>query len=119
MSLRLQIIILVCFIIALIGILALCKKKRMDLRQALPWMVAIIILIIFDIFPVLLTWLANLMGIGSPMNMMMFFGFAFLLIIILILTMNISKLMKKTTRLTQELGILRAELEKEKKKSEE
>ncbi len=116
MSLRLQIILLVCFVIALIGILALCKKKKMDLRQALPWILAIIILIIFDIFPILLAKLAQLMGIGSPMNMMMLFGFAFLLVIIILLTSNISRLVKRTTKLTQEIAILRAELEKEKKK---
>lgn len=116
MSLRLQIILLVCFVIALIGILALCKKKKMDLRQALPWILAIIILIIFDIFPILLVKLAQLMGIGSPMNMMMLFGFAFLLVIIILLTSNISRLVKRTTKLTQEIAILRAELEKEKKK---
>ena len=114
MSLRLQIIILICFAIALLVIINMCRKKKMDLRQGLPWMVAIIILIIFDIFPILLTKLAELMGIGSPMNMMMFFGFAFLLIIIVVLTSNISKLNKKTTRLTQEVAILKAELEKEK-----
>ena len=112
MTLKLQIILLVCFVLALLFILNLCRKKKMDLRQGVPWMGALVVVIIFDLFPWLLNSLTKLLGIGSPVNMMVFFGFAFLLIIILIMTVNISKLIKKTTKLTQEVAMLKNEIDK-------
>ena len=115
MTLKLQIILAVALLIVLILLINQVRKEKLDLKYALPWMTLLVGLLIIDMFPGITEWLAGVMGITLPINMLMLLGLAFSVTIIFFLTAMMSKEIDKQKQLTQELGLLTkrvAELEK-------
>ena len=82
MNIRLQIIIAIILIIALCVIVNMIRKKRLELRYALAWLIVGVGTLVLDCFPILTTKLAELIGVASPINMLFFLGFCFSLVII-------------------------------------
>lgn len=80
------------------------RRGKIDLRYALPWLALGMCLLILDIFPGIPGWLARLMGIELPINMLFFFGFCFSLIIIFLLTMSLSRMTVKIKQLSPGAG---------------
>ena len=103
MNIRLQIIIAVIIIVALGFIINMIRKKSLELRYALAWL--IVGVGVLDIFPELMTKLAAMLGIYSPVNMLFFLGFCFSLVIIFILTVAVSRMSIRIKNLTQELAL--------------
>ena len=112
MNIRLQIVIGVIIVGMLFIIANMVRKKKIDLRYALSWICLAVLLLILDIFPHIMEKLAELIGIKTPSNMVFFLGFILLVIVIYSLTASVSRLSNKTKRLTQELALLREELER-------
>ena len=112
MNIRLQIVIGVIIVGMLFIIANMVRKKKIDLRYALSWICLAVLLLILDIFPNIMEKLAELIGIKTPSNMVFFLGFILLVIVIYSLTASVSRLSNKTKRLTQELALLREELER-------
>lgn len=115
MTLKLQIILAVALLIVFILLINQVRKEKLDLKYALPWMTLLVGLLIIDMFPGITEWLAGVMGITLPINMLMLLGLAFSVTIIFFLTAMMSKEIDKQKQLTQELGLLRkrvTELEK-------
>ena len=106
MSLRLQIIVGVLIALSMIVIVNMVRKKKLNLRYALVWLIVGCVVLLFDLFPQLLDIVTNLLGIGVPVNMLFFLGFAFSLLIIFSLTVSVSRLSDKVKRLTQEIALL-------------
>ncbi len=106
MTVRLQILIAVVAVMALLYIGNLVRVRRLELKYALIWFLVCFLLLIFDLVPGVLNWLTELLGITLPINMLFFLGFGFLLMIIFSQTMVISNLTRKVKRLTQETGML-------------
>ena len=105
MSLKLQIIIAVFIVVSLIVVINMIRKKSLELRYALAWLLVGVGVLIFDMVPGLVEWLARLLGIASPVNMLFFLGFCFSLIIIFVLTIAVSRMSKKIKDLVQELAL--------------
>lgn len=105
MSLKIQIIIAMAVIIALVVIVNMIRRKALELRYALAWLGVGAGILILDMFPALLEKIAQLMGIGSPTNMLFFLGFCFSLGIIFVLTVAVSRMSIKIKDLTQELAL--------------
>lgn len=121
MTLKLQIILAVALLIVFILLINQVRKEKLDLKYALPWMTLLVGLLIIDLFPGITEWLAGVMGITLPINMLMLLGLAFSVTIIFFLTAMMSKEIDKQKQLAQELGLLRkrvAELEKSIKQEE-
>lgn len=115
MTLKLQIILTVTLLIVFIMLINQVRKEKLDLKYALPWMALLAGLLIIDLFPGITEWMAGVMGITLPINMLMLLGLAFSVTIIFFLTAMMSKEIDKQKQLTQELGLLTkrvAELEK-------
>ena len=106
MTIKLQIVIAIIDIIALLYIGNMVRKRRLELKYALVWFLVAVLLLIFDIFPRLLNGLTSLLGIALPINMLFFLGFGFTLMIIFSQTIVISNLTRKDKRLTQEIALL-------------
>ena len=104
MNIRLQIIVAIILIIALCVIVNMIRKKRLELRYALAWLIVVGTLVL-DCFPILTTELAELIGVASPINMLFFLGFCFSLVIIFVLTVAISRVSIRMKQLTQELAL--------------
>ena len=105
MSVKIQIIIAVLIICALIVIIDLIRKKRLELSYALSWLLVGIGVLILDVFPQLIKTISEKIGIVSPVNMLFFFGFCFSLVIIFVLTIAVSKLSIKIKQLAQQIAI--------------
>lgn len=105
MNMRIQIIVAVIVILALCVIVNMIRKKRLELRYALAWLMVGIGTLVLDCFPNLITWLAKKVGIASPVNMLFFFGFCFSLMIIFVLTISVSRMSIRIKQLAQELAL--------------
>lgn len=106
MTVKLQLIIAIVVVIAILYIGNMVRKKKLELKYALVWFLVAVLLLIFDVFPGLLNGMTNLMGITLPINMLFFLGFIFVLMIVFSQTIIISNLTRKDKRLTQEIALL-------------
>lgn len=105
MSIKLQIIIAIIIIMALCVIVNMIRKKRLELRYALAWLIVGVGVLVLDCFPELINWLAKTLGIASPINMLFFMGFCFSLMIIFVLTVAVSRSSIRIKQLAQELAL--------------
>ena len=110
MTLRLQIIVLTCMVLAAMYIINLVRKKKMDFKYALGWLFIILCIFILTVWPSLLDILARVLGIASPMNMLFFFGFCFAVMVIFSLSITISHLSDRVKKLSQEIAIIRKDM---------
>ena len=105
MTLKLQIIVGISIALALLIVLSMVRNRKLELKYALIWLGAGIAILLFDCFPGLMNWLAQRMGIASPVNMLFLLGFIFSLIIIFVLTVVVSRLSVRVKDLAQELAL--------------
>lgn len=111
MSFKLQIIIALIILVFLGILINMIRKNKLDLKYALSWILLGIGILVFDLFPILTSLMASLLGIGVPVNMLFFLGFCFSLLIIFSLTVAVSRLSWRVTKLTQELALLKKQLD--------
>lgn len=119
MSVRIQIVIAFFTILALAVIVNMIRKKRLELRYALIWLIIGIGVLILDCFPNLISHLAKILGIGLPMNMLFFVGFCFTLMILFVLTVAVSRMSIRIKSLTQEMALYEHEKNQDQKESED
>lgn len=110
MTVKAQIILIVIFLIGLFLSINSVRKKKMQLKYALPWILCSIVLTIFAAIPGLLQGLAELMGIHSPVNMIFFLGFVFFLCIAFVQSITISKTAAQLRQLTQAVALMEKRL---------
>lgn len=115
MNLKVQIIVAAIIIVALIVVINMIRKNRLELKYALSWLVVGIALLILIVFPVIMQVLASAMGIAVPTNMIFFFGFCFLIIILFTLTIALSRMAVRIKRLAQTVALLEKKLKEENK----
>lgn len=111
MTLRLQIIIAIIVVAAIFGIVNMVRKGKIDLRYALAWILLGVLILVFVIFPRLLIVLSDLFGVAAPVNMVFFVGFCIAIAVIYSQSVSISKLSYKVKKLTQELAIMKQQIE--------
>lgn len=109
MNIRIQIIIAVFIVLALVVIVNMIRKKALELRYALAWLAVGAGVLILDVFPGFMESVSKMLGIASPVNMLFFLGFCFSLIIIFVLTVAVSRMSIRIKELTQELALYKKE----------
>ena len=107
LTIKIRLIIGACILLALIYLVSVIVKKKLDVKYALPWMGMFLALAVLDIFPSIIVVVANIVGISNPTNMLFFFGFIFALMIIFYLTMAIYSISNRLRRVSQELALLK------------
>lgn len=112
MSVKLQIILICVFAGIFLWLIMRIRKNKVDVRFMLPWLVLDAALIILTIFPPILSWISNLLGIYSVMNMLFFCGFCLSLLVIFTLTTAVSKMTNEVKRLTQRIAIMEKDTQK-------
>ena len=105
MNVRIQIIVAIGLVLALCVIINMIRKKALELRYALAWLLVGFGTLILDLFPGVMMELAKFMGIEVPSNMLFFLGFCFALIIIFVLTIAVSRMSIRIKNLTQEMAL--------------
>ena len=111
MSFRLQIILLVMLLTALMVIVNMVRRRVLELKYVLVWLLSDLVLIFLVLFPGVINGIARMLGIYSPMNMIFFLGFLLSLVIIFTLTVAMSKVTADVRRMSQTIAILRRELD--------
>lgn len=106
--------------VAVFLVISYCiRKRRIQLKDGVFWIIFSFLLILISIFPVLAVWASRLIGIQSPANCV------FLIMIFLlgchqfILTIRISRLEMKNSQLVQRVAIQKVLGDEEKKTNEE
>lgn len=113
MNIRIQILIFIVVLIALLIIVNMIRTKKLELKYALSWLFVGCGILILDLCPSLVSSIAGLCGVVVPINMLFFLGFCFSLIIIFTLTVTISRMSIKLKDLTQEIALFENERKKE------
>ena len=114
MNIRTQILVVVLAVTALLWIIRKICRKGIEVKYSLLWILLGIGVIIFACFPQFTAWLAQLVGIGQPINMVFFAGFCFALVIIFSLSVAVSRLSNKVKRLTKEMALMEKKIEDQK-----
>ena len=125
MTVRLQVVIVAAILVVLATLVNMIRRKSLELKYALPWMLVMAVLFVFACAPQLLNVVSQFLGIYAPVNMIFFLGFCFSLLIIFSLTVALSRLSNSVRTLDQIVALnekrleeLEQKLEEERKKQE-
>ena len=103
-TLRLTLCIaVICYFVLILYYL---KKRMLELKYTLIWLVAGVVMGVMIFFPELLLYFVRLLGIESNMNGLYVLCFAFIIAILMTLTSIVSRQTMKIKVLIQELGML-------------
>ncbi|MCQ2516082.1 MAG: DUF2304 domain-containing protein [Saccharofermentans sp.] len=114
MTVRIQIIIAVAVIIFIICLATLARKKSLDLKYILAWLLVALGVLVLDLIPGFMPWLSDVLGVFSPVNMVFFVGFIYLGIVVFALSVAISRQSVRMKKMIQEIALLRRELDESK-----
>lgn len=103
---RLKEVLIVAMILFFIIVLHLLKNKRLALKYTLLWLLTGVVLLLLAIFPQLLVWFAELVGVQSGMNMLYIVLIAFILMIIMSLTSIVSGQTDRIRKLAEANALL-------------
>jgi hypothetical protein len=108
---RIQLISIIISVALFIFVFNLVRKRRLKTEYSLIWLIVSTVFIIFSFWKNGIDWLAGVMGIAyapSVLFLMLLFGIVMLLIEF---SLIISKQAEKIKVLSQELGLIKQELE--------
>jgi hypothetical protein len=89
----------------------LIRNQRLQLREAMLWLVTTIAAMVVTAFPRLLVWGATLLGVAVPANALFGAALLYLAVNVLAVTISVSSNTSRVRRLAQECALLRAELD--------
>lgn len=115
-SIKLQIVLFLSSLLGFFYLLNKIKKHHLELRYALLWLGLSIVLILLSIFPIISIKFSELLDFEKPVNALFLLGMLGTGVILFSITTTISKFSTKIKELSQELGLLKNEMEKRKEK---
>ncbi len=111
MSIALRVSLVLGILVYLIMIVVLLRKKSLNLKYSLLWLFMAAVLLILVLFPQLVSFIAHLIGIVSPINAIFLAFIFFILLLLISLTSIVSKQQRKIKTLIQHLAILQKQVE--------
>ena len=105
MSSKVRAIILVVLFISLVAIINLIRKRSLELKYALTWLLLGGALFVVIMIPGLIQKISSFLGISNPMNMIFFLGFLFSLVVIFSLTMALSRNSIRVRKMAQKIAL--------------
>lgn len=103
--LKLQLIAAAALVLGGLYIIRLIRKRKIELKYALPWLAVALIVLVVDCFPGILSGLADLLGIATPVNALFLLALCFSVCLIFILTVVVSRQSDRIKRLAQAVAI--------------
>lgn len=103
---RLQIILIFAIVIYFVIILLFLKRKALELKYTLIWLLAGVVMLVLVSFPGLMKKMVRLVGIQDSMNGLYITLIAFIIMILMTLTSIVSRLLYKCTVLIQQIALL-------------
>ena len=116
LSFKLRVVLGIAIIIYFIIVFLLLKRKSLTLKYTLLWLIAGVFMGIFAIFPMLLRYVMNLLGVASEMNGLFTVAMGFIICILMALTSIVSKQTQKIRHLTQDIALLEKKIRDNDKK---
>ncbi|WP_339243665.1 DUF2304 domain-containing protein [Paenibacillus sp. FSL F4-0243] len=110
-SLKLQLTLIISSLIVFFVLLNMIRKYRLELKYALIWLAMSLLIIILAIFPKISVYTAHSIGIETPVNVLFLLFILSNFTISFSMTIVISKNASKITKLTQELGLIKMDIE--------
>ncbi|WP_136706726.1 DUF2304 domain-containing protein [Agromyces sp. H66] len=111
MSLATYILGIVAALFVLIVVIEMLRQRRLRERHAVWWLAAGIIALVVGIFPQLLGWAAQLIGVEVPTNLVFFLSAAVLFLVGLQHSSELTTLEAESQTLAEELSLLRLRVE--------
>ncbi|HET9500958.1 MAG TPA: DUF2304 domain-containing protein [Marmoricola sp.] len=98
-------------IFTLLLLFELMRRHRLREKYAVFWGLVALLTLVITIFPGLLFWVADLIGVAVPANLLFFLGTLLLLGVTLHLSYEMGRQEDRTRTLAEEVALLRLELE--------
>jgi len=108
---RLTIISVVVALAALVLVFELLRRRRLREKYAVIWVVISLGTLVVALFPPLLGWIAALVGIQTPSNLLFFTSLIILFAVSLQLSREVGLLEEQSRRLAEEVGGLRLRMD--------
>ncbi len=105
MSVMLRIFLIAMSVISLLYVIWRIRHSKMQIEYALFWIIFAFLLIILSVFPQIVYWVTDKMGMISPANVVYLFIIAVLMMKTFMLTIELSSLETKFKDLAQQVGI--------------
>jgi len=106
------------YLVALVGglvtlafMIELLRRRRLREKYAALWIGVAVVVLVGAIFPQITTWLAELVGVTTPVNLVFFLGLLVLLIVCVQLSGEVSGLEHENQTLAEESALLRNRIE--------
>lgn len=94
-------------VLTLAVLFEMLRRQRLREKYAVIWVVVVGATLTLAIFPGLLTWAADLLGVQVPANLLFFGAIMLLLFISIQLSYEIGRLEERTRTLAEEVALLR------------
>ncbi len=104
-SIKIRIILLILLVLALCLVFRFVRRKELQLKYSLVWILVDLLMIIAVAIPNILGYISNLLGIYSVTNMLFFLGIMFVLAIIFSLTVALSRAAERIRQLSQQVAL--------------
>ena len=98
-------------VLTLIVVLEMLRRRRLRERHAVLWLIAGLLALVAGIFPVTLQWVADLIGIQVPLNLVFFVGMAVLFLVCLQQSAELTTLESKTRSLAERVALLQLRID--------
>lgn len=102
----LQITLSIAVVCYFVIILYYLKKKMLELKYTLLWLIAGVVMGVMIFFPQSLVWFVRRLGIESNMNGLFVLCFMFIIVILMAITSIVSRQQMKIRTLIQEMGMM-------------
>lgn len=105
MSIGLRIILIFFSFITMFYLIKRIRQSKLEIEYALFWIFFAAMLIVMSVFPQIMYWLTDLIGIQSPVNLVFLVIIFILIIKNFMMTIEISQLNHRIKSLVQELAL--------------
>ena len=106
LSTKLQIMMLIAVCAYFLIVFHLLKRKTLNLKYTLLWLISGIIMLVLAVFPKILYWFSALIGVYDMTNALFAVVFFCIIIVLMSLTAIVSKLNEKSKKLVQSVALL-------------
>ena len=106
MSLPSYILGIVAAVLVLVVVVEMLRRRRLRERHAVWWLLAGVLALVVGVFPPILEWLARLVGVQVPTNLVFFVSIAILFLVCLQYGAELTRLESHTRVLAERVALL-------------
>lgn len=119
MSVTLRILLIIAGIVSYLYVIRKIRKSQMKIESAMYWVFLAGIILLISIFPQIVIWLAEVVGVESPVNLLYLLMIFLVLWKLFALTVKNSQLESKINVLTEEFAICQMKSEEKERKEKQ